>query len=94
MAGRSSKFKDFLKEQLKDPEFKKHYDAYDLPVRLAIEIAVLRRDKKLTQAALARKMGVSQQMVAQIENPSGTPSIKTLQKVALALGKSLNVTFQ
>ncbi|MFC1521865.1 helix-turn-helix domain-containing protein [Elusimicrobiota bacterium] len=95
MARKIVKFRDYLKTQLKDPEFRKHYEAYDLPVRLAMEIAMLRKKKKMTQAQLARKMRVTQQFVAQLENAEKSiPSLRTLENVAHALNKQLYVGFQ
>ena len=85
---------DVLAEELRDPEFRRHFEAYELPVRLAIEIARLRQDKKLTQAKLASKMGVTQQFVARLENSERTmPSLRTLSKLAEALGRRLQVSF-
>ena len=87
------RFNDVLAEDLRDPEFRRHYDAYELPVRLAVEIAYLRRDKKLTQAQLAAKMGVTQQFVARLENSESTmPSLRTLARLAKALDRRLHVS--
>lgn len=88
------RFDDYLAEQLRDPEFKRHYDRYELPVRLAIEIATLRQKNKLTQAQLAAKMGVTQQFVARLENSEVMmPSLRTLTKLAEAMGRRLQVSF-
>ncbi len=56
------------------------------------KIAKLRKKRRLTQAALARRSGVSQPMIAQIE--SGTLNnltLKTLARTARALGASLKI---
>ncbi|MBI4375898.1 MAG: helix-turn-helix transcriptional regulator [Elusimicrobia bacterium] len=96
MARKIVRFRDYLKDQLKDPDVRKHWEAYDLPVRLAMEIAMLRHKRRMTQGELAKKMGVSQQMVALLENPEEdtAPNLRTLQKVADALGKQLYVGFR
>ena len=95
MTGRIRRFEDRLREDLKNPEFRKHYEDYELPVRLAVEIAQLRQRKKLTQAQLAKRIGVSQQFVARLENSYETiPSLRTLEKVAQALGKHLYIAFR
>ncbi len=96
MSKKILKFQDYLKDQLKDPEFKKHYEAYELPIRLAVQIAQLRQKKRMTQTQLAKKMGVSQQMVAQLENPEteSAPNVRTLQKVAAALDSHLYIGFR
>jgi len=56
------------------------------------KIAALRKHRGLSQAALARRSGVSQPMIAQIE--SGTLNnltLRTLARTARALGASLKI---
>ena len=53
---------------------------------VAVELRWARQDAGLTQADLARRVGVSQQQVAKLERPGANPSIATLRKVADALG--------
>jgi len=84
--------KDRLKEDLRDPEIRKAFDEEDLPARLAIRIARLRESRGLTQVKLARKLGVSQQALSQLENPEFARfTLRTLQRVADALNSKLIV---
>ena len=84
--------KAVLKKELRDPEFKKAFDEEDLPARLAIRIAKLREKQGLTQRAMAQKMGVSQQALSLLENPSSARyTLRTLQRVASALNRELVV---
>jgi transcriptional regulator with XRE-family HTH domain len=46
----------------------------------------LRKQRDLTQAALAKRVGVHRIYVAQIEAGTKTPSLSTLAKLAKALG--------
>jgi transcriptional regulator with XRE-family HTH domain len=56
------------------------------------KIADLRKRKGLTQAALARRSGVSQPMIAQIESGKlNNLTLKTLARTARALGASLKI---
>src|SRR6267143_3023526 len=56
------------------------------------KIANLRKRRGLTQAALARRSGVSQPMIAQIESGKfSNLTLKTLARTARALGASLKV---
>jgi len=56
------------------------------------KIAQLRKRRGLTQAALARRSGVSQPMIAQIESGKlGNLTLKTLARTARALGARLKV---
>jgi len=84
--------KAVLKKELRDPEFKKAFDEEDLPARLAIRIAKLRATQGLTQRTLAQKMGISQQALSLLENPSSARyTLRTLQRVASALNRELVV---
>ncbi len=53
-----------------------------------------RQDAGLTQAQLAKRAGVSQQQIAKLESPDGNPTLVTLERVAAALGRHLEVGFQ
>ena len=58
-----------------------------VPAKLAVALCVrwARQDAGLSQGQLARKMGVSQQQAAKLEQPEANPSVDTLAKVARAL---------
>lgn len=44
-----------------------------------------RKEKKLTQEQLGKKLGISGAMVSQFENSKTPPKIQTLKKIAFAL---------
>lgn len=88
------KYKDHLKEELKDPEFKEAFDEEDVFASIAIALARLRIKEGLTQKELAEKMHTSQQMVARLENlDNKSCSLKTLIKAAAILNKRLVIRF-
>ena len=58
---------------------------------VALQIRWLRDDLGITQAQLAKRVGVSQQQVAKLENPSANPSLATLEAVAKGAGAVLDV---
>ena len=88
------RFRDYLKEQLKDPAVREAYEEEGLFVELAIQIGRLRERKGLTQRALARRLHTSQQTISRIESPrNGSLSLRTLVKLAHALGKEVKVQF-
>lgn len=60
-----------------------------LGVRLALRWA--REEAGLTQAVLAKKMGVSQQAYAKLESPDANLTINTLARAAKALGMRVEV---
>jgi DNA-binding XRE family transcriptional regulator/predicted RNase H-like HicB family nuclease len=69
-----------------------------VPVRagLAAALAVrwARQDAGLTQGELGKRAGVTQQQIAKLEDPDENPSLETLEKIARALGRGLNVTLE
>lgn len=93
MSGARS-FRDYLKEQLKDPQVRKAYEEERVFVELAIHIARLRAQKGLSQRELARRLHTSQQTISRLESPrNGSLSLRTLTRLAHALGKELKVQF-
>ncbi len=53
--------------------------------RLQMKIKHLRAGRGLTQAALAKKLGVSREYVARLETGHHDPPLSTLSKLAKAL---------
>lgn len=89
------KFREFLKEQLKDKEFEKAYYEGLEKARIALEITYFREKKGLTQAELAKQINTSQSAIARLENPDYKGySLNTLRNVAKALGLELVVSFR
>ena len=92
--GAHGRFRDYLKEQLKDPAFRKAYEEEGIYAEVAIQIARLRTQKRLTQRALAKRLRTSQQTISRLESPrNGSLSLQTLVKLAHALGKEVRVQF-
>ncbi len=88
------KFQEYLKEQLKDDEFRKGYEEEGVYAQVAIQIARLRTRRKISQKKLAQLLHTSQQTVSRLEDPNNNSySLRTLIKLAHALGKELDVRF-
>ena len=89
-----TKFNDFLNEQLQDAEFKAEWDALQ-PERAIIQAMIdARKETGLTQKQLAEKSGISQGDNSKLENGNANPSLRTLQRLAAGMGKTLHITFQ
>ncbi|MCY3761663.1 MAG: helix-turn-helix transcriptional regulator [Gemmatimonadetes bacterium] len=56
-------------------------------------VARLRRSAGLTQAALAELAGTSQPTIAAYETGTKRPNLRTLQRLASAVGQSVHVSF-
>jgi len=87
-------FQSRLREELKNPEFRAHYEEERRALQLAVKVAKLREKKGLTQAEFARLMGTSQQAVSRIESGAYEGfTLKTLEKIAEATGTRLKIDF-
>lgn len=88
-----TKFNDYLEEQLKDPEFRREYEALQ-PEHAVIQAMIdARKASGLTQKELSERTGIAQGDICKLERGNANPSIKTLQRLALGMGMVLKVEF-
>lgn len=77
---------------MKDPEFRRHYDALG-PEFIVIQMMIQkRREGRLSQAQLAKKIGTKQSAISRFEAGNGNPTVLFLYKMADALGMKLKIT--
>ncbi|MDO4458586.1 MAG: helix-turn-helix transcriptional regulator [Clostridia bacterium] len=89
----STKFNDFLNEQLENPEIRREYEALQ-PERAIIQAIIdARKSTGLTQKELSERTGITQGDISKLENGNANPSIKTLQRLASAMGMSIKLEF-
>ena len=92
--GKVRTFKSRLRDELKDPEFKTHYQEERQALKMAMRIAELREQKGISQQQLAKLMGTSQQAISRIESGEYDGfTLKTLEKIAEATGMRVKVEF-
>ncbi|MFR2458535.1 MAG: helix-turn-helix domain-containing protein [Christensenellales bacterium] len=87
-------FKDFLNEQLKDPELKAEYDALEPEYAIMCAIIEARNAMGLTKQQLSERTGIAQGDISKLENGSGNPSLNTLRRLANGMGMRLKLTFE
>ena len=85
--------KDYLNEQLKNPEFAAAYEALEPQYQIARAIIAARLESGMTQAELAEKVSLSQSNISRLEPGTFNPTVQTLEKVAAGLGKKLEFNF-
>lgn len=84
---------DYLKEQLRDPEFKKEWEKGEPAYQVGRELIRSRIEAKISQRQLAKRAKTTQAVVSRIENMSVSPTIGLVQKLAEALGKKVEIKF-
>jgi len=78
-----------IEEECKDPEFKKHYIDIKKEYDFIWKIVKARKEKGLTQKALAEQIGVSQQEISRFERLRHVPNLSSLMKIIDAIGLEL-----
>jgi transcriptional regulator with XRE-family HTH domain len=89
-----TKLSDLHKKWMKDPAFRKEYDALEEEFALMLAIAKARLRAGLNQAQLAKRMKTTQSTVARLESGRGMPSTRTLSRFAKATGHRLKISFE
>ncbi len=78
--------KDVKAQLLANPAVRQAYVAQAPEFELARELIAARMKAGLTQGDVAARMGTTQSVVARIESGRGTPSMRTVQRFASAVG--------
>lgn len=84
----------YFRKQLDDPEMRGLIEQEIESLRVGTQIAKMRQKKRLSQAQLAARAGMSAPNISRIENsPAQNITLETLVKIARALGRGVEVTF-
>ncbi len=87
-------FEDHLKEQLKNPRFKKAWEESEAEYILAAKLIEKRLKNKMSQRTLAKKVKTTQAVISRIETMSANPSLNLLKRIASVLGTKLSLNFK
>lgn len=90
MTAKTRSYSEVKAEMLKDPEFRKAYDALEV----AHQITRARILRGMTQEQLARKAGMRQANIARLESGRTEPRTSTLAKIARALDFKMSISLE
>ncbi len=88
-----SEFKDFLNEQLQNPEFKKEWDDIQPEMDVIRAMVEARISQNITQKELAERTGINQADISKLENGTRNPSLKLLKRLAAGMDMELKLVF-
>lgn len=86
-------FYEYLNEQMKDPEFKKEWDALDSEFSMVEAMLKARKESGLTQKQLSERTGIAQTDISKLERGNANPSLRTLQRLAAGMGMRVKIEF-
>ena len=89
-----TKIRDLHKKWMREPDYRKEYEALEEEFALASALIAARSRAGLTQEQLAQKMETSQSAIARLESGRAMPSGLTLKRLARATGTRLRITFE
>jgi DNA-binding XRE family transcriptional regulator len=84
---------DFVQDQMQDPEFALAYQIEFDKLQLARKLKNLREISHISQTDLAHMVGTKQPAIARLESGKVTPKLDLLEKIAFALGRTLDIRF-
>ena len=85
-------FRELHAKSMKDPAYKKAYDALEFEFALISAIIRARSEKGVTQKMLAEKMGTKQSSIARFESGTYNPTLAFIQKLVNALDIKIKVS--
>ena len=83
-----------LKKKLENPEFKAAYVEQQPEMTFIRALIEARAEQGLTQKDLAERSGIQQADISRVERGKGNPGIKTLQRLANAMGYNLKIELE
>ena len=78
-----------IKKELKNPEFSKIYNEELIRLELAHQLAQTREKAHLSQTVVAKRMGVTPQLVSRIETGNLNLTVGTIFRYAKSIGSEL-----
>ncbi|RMC53383.1 helix-turn-helix transcriptional regulator [Lactobacillus sp. ESL0261] len=76
-----------------DPKLKEYAEQYSRQLDASVAVTKLRKKEGLSQQDLADKVNVSKSTIARIENGTMKPTLKMLDKIGMAVGKHLLISY-
>ena len=86
-------YEELKKEILSSPVTKKEYEALEPEYQLLLSVLRCREEQRLSQQDLADITGINRADISRIEHGNANPSLKTIKRLAEAMGKRLHISF-
>lgn len=86
-------FRETLNEQMKNPAFRKEWDALEPERQITRAMLEGRQNNHFTQEQLAEATGINQANISRLENGTANPSLRTLKRLAAGMGMELKLEF-
>ena len=85
--------KELKTELMKNPKFRKEYEAIQPEMAVIQAMVDARTSQNLTQKELAKRTGIHQSDISKLENGTRNPSINLLKRLADGMDMVLKIEF-
>ena len=85
---------DVLREEMKDPEFKKAWEELDAEFQVERALIELRVNSKKTQRELAEDLDTKQAYISRVEHGKVSPTVNYVARMAEALDADAEIVFR
>lgn len=79
-------FEEHLEEELRNPKFRRIWEASEADYQIARQMIKARLEKKISQRELAKRAKTTQARICELEGQNANPSLAFLKRVSGALG--------
>jgi ribosome-binding protein aMBF1 (putative translation factor) len=86
-----SSLAEVVDREREDPEFREEWDRSAFAREVAVRVVRYRAERGLTQAQLARAVGMQQSVIARLERGEQPPSLATLARITAGTGIALHL---
>lgn len=86
--------KDYLNERMQDDAFRAAYEEIAPEFDVADALLTFRKKERITQAELAKRIGINRSDLSKLESAMANPTLKTLKKIASAIGQKLIIKYE
>lgn len=86
-------FEQYLTQQMKNKVFRRAYEEEGQRLEIAYKMLQLRKQQKLSQKELAKKLKTTQSVIARMETGQQNFTTDTLQKIASVFKRELKIEF-
>lgn len=90
---KGSRFSDLLKEELKDPVFRREFEKAATEIKIGQMVRRIVKQSKLSMRQLAKRMGTSLSQLQRLMNDENV-SLESLARFAAATGKRLSINLK
>ena len=87
-------YQQVINEKLKDPDFKREWEAQELKFQFIKAMLVDMAENHLSQNQLSEKTGISQADISKLESGESNPTLDKICKIANALNMTVKLAFE